>query len=267
VPVTWSCHRMQNDNATPPVVMNFTFAIKKRKKGSHSEPKQGQGNQHPTPNVHRTQLASRSDPMQRIKQSSEGATPVTAVPVETSTGGTRPSKKKRSVESNSDVHPPKKQMPCSAQQVDVADSRAGADDSGGAAKAKRFTLFVGNMPFNVIEADVRQHFADCGVVGCRLLRNKDTGVGKGIAFLDLSDSKGFVAAIKLHHSVLGGRTINVEPTAGGGGNSSQRMDKIELKKKRLEKVIKEGVMEKKVGSSTSRGVFHKPTDHDRERSK
>jgi nucleolar protein 6 len=259
-------------HATPPVVMNFTFAAKKRKKGSHSEPKREQAQQHLTPDQHRSQPASLSNPKQHAKESSEGALTVSAV--ETPTNGTGSSKKQtgsskkqRSGKLDSDARPPKKQKACSTQQSDSVDARTGADDSGGSAKAKRFTLFVGNMPFNVNEADVRQHFADCGVVGCRLLRNKDTGVGKGIAFLDLSDSKGFVSAIKLHHSFLGGRAINVEPTAGGGGNSSQRMGKIELKKKRLEKVIKGGVVEKKGGSPKGHGFPRKPTDHDRERSK
>jgi nucleolar protein 6 len=77
-------------------------------------------------------------------------------------------------------------------------------------------------------------------------------VGKGIAFLDLPDSKSYLAALKLHHSLMGGRHINVEPTAGGGGNSSQRKDKIELKKKRLEKVIKASSSEKNAGALKSK---------------
>jgi nucleolar protein 6 len=40
-------------------------------------------------------------------------------------------------------------------------------------------------------------------------------------------------ALKLHHSMMGKRKINVELTAGGGGTSDARKAKIEAQRKKL----------------------------------
>jgi nucleolar protein 6 len=225
---------------TAPVVMNFTFAMKKRKKGSQSEQKQGKEQekkqeqekvQRPVPNANRTPKETRADVIPRSKKSGrrQNAEAAAAAPLQDGAQISKVTnkKEKKAGSAGADAQPAKRQKGNAME----------ADDPGGS-KMKRLTLFVGNMPFNVSEADVLQHFAECSVVSCRLLRNKDTGTSKGIAFVDVADSKCFIAALKLHHSMLGGRVINVEPTAGGGGNSSQRKGKIELKKKRLEKIIK-----------------------------
>jgi nucleolar protein 6 len=143
-----------------------------------------------------------------------------------------------------------------------------AQDSTVEHRAKRFTLFVGNMPFNAEQSDVQRHFAPCGgLVSCRLLRNKDTGAAKGIAFVDFSDSKSYLAALKLHHSLMGTRRINVEPTAGGGGNSSQRKSKIESKKKRLEKIMKIGACSSSDEVRQTNAVTRRAPDHKSARKK
>ncbi len=234
---------MQQSADQQPVVMNFSFSTKKRKKGAavsqpQPQPQPQQQQQQPASDARAVARDSARKPMNaKHNVRNANAASSTSDSVE---GSSRPSKKARASDPESAIRDPKKQKKSSAAKVDEANAPAQADDSGSAAKAKRFTLFVGNMPFNISEADVRQHFSQCSVVSCRLLRNKVTAVGKGIAFLDFSDSKGFLAALKLHHTLLGGRQINVEPTAGGGGNSANRMDKIESKKKRFEKVIKGG---------------------------
>jgi nucleolar protein 6 len=238
---------------TAPVVMNFTFAMKKRKKGSPSEQKQEKEEEHrPVPNANRAQKQPREHLIPHSKQSGKPQKREAAAAAPLQEGGKRTNKKEQNAErADADAKPAKMQKSGATE----------ADDSSGS-KVKRLTLFVGNMPFNVSEADVLQHFAHCGVVSCRLLRNKDTGISKGIAFVDVSDSKCFLAALKLHHSMLGGRVINVEPTAGGGGNSSQRKGKIELKKKRLEKIIKKSASNKD-GESAPKRFPGKSKDHDR----
>jgi nucleolar protein 6 len=239
--------------ATAPVVMNFTFAMKKRKKGSQSEQKQEKEQeqvhaqekekvQPPVHNVNRVQKESRGDLRAKKSGRPPNVEAAAAAPLPDGAQVSKRTNKKEKNAGSADVDA----QPAKRQKGGVME----ADDSGGS-KIKRLTLFVGNMPFNVSEADVLQHFADCSVVSCRLLRNKDTGVSKGIAFVDVSDSKSFIAALKLHHSMLGGRVINVEPTAGGGGNSSQRKGKIELKKKRLEKVIKKSGSSRDTTAPTS----------------
>jgi RNA recognition motif-containing protein len=57
---------------------------------------------------------------------------------------------------------------------------------------------------------------------------------KGCAFLEFSKASGLQTALRLHHSELGGRKINVELSAGGGGKSDARMKKVKEKNAKLE---------------------------------
>lgn len=57
---------------------------------------------------------------------------------------------------------------------------------------------------------------------------------KGCAFLEFSKASGLQTALRLHHSELDGRKINVELSAGGGGKSDARMKKVKEKNAKLE---------------------------------
>ncbi|GMM47692.1 Nop6 protein [Pichia kluyveri] len=98
----------------------------------------------------------------------------------------------------------------------------------------RFILFVGNLPFKITEEDINTHFKNCKPSNIRLRQDK------GCAFVefkneDPKESKRLMdIALRLHKSVLGGRKINVELTAGGGGNSKDRVEKIKAKNDKLE---------------------------------
>ena len=56
---------------------------------------------------------------------------------------------------------------------------------------------------------------------------------KGFAFLEFTVKTGLQQALKLHHSQLEGRMINVELTAGGGGKSDARLAKVRERNKEL----------------------------------
>lgn len=56
---------------------------------------------------------------------------------------------------------------------------------------------------------------------------------KGYAFLEFTSASALQHALKLHHSTLGNRKINVELSAGGGGNSAVRKAKIEKARNKL----------------------------------
>lgn len=56
---------------------------------------------------------------------------------------------------------------------------------------------------------------------------------RGIAFLELLSSTEMQACMKLHHSILNQRRINVELTAGGGGKSATRKGKIAERNSRV----------------------------------
>jgi nucleolar protein 6 len=98
----------------------------------------------------------------------------------------------------------------------------------------RFILFVGNLPFKTTDEDINTHFKNCKPTSIRLRTDK------GCAFIeykheDPKESKRLMdIALRLHKSLLGGRKINVELTAGGGGNSKDRVEKIKAKNEKLE---------------------------------
>lgn len=73
----------------------------------------------------------------------------------------------------------------------------------------------------------------------RLLTNKVKDDGKwqakskGAAFLEWNTVDALQKALKYHHTHLGKRSINVELSAGGGGKSQNRMQKISARNKDL----------------------------------
>ena len=73
------------------------------------------------------------------------------------------------------------------------------------------TLFVGNLPFVTNEQDLRDHFADVakhqnaeeldkendGIRNVRVIRDKETHVGKGIAYIQFSSKPFMRLALEL----------------------------------------------------------------------
>ncbi|WVQ82999.1 hypothetical protein IAT38_005137 [Cryptococcus sp. DSM 104549] len=104
---------------------------------------------------------------------------------------------------------------------------------------QRFILFVGNLGFKTTREEVAEHFkpATGNLPAVRLLSTKATPTqpakSRGIAFLELPSSSAMQECLKLHHSNLKGRTINVELTAGGGGAGEERKRKIGERNKRV----------------------------------
>ncbi|XP_057316329.1 RNA-binding protein 34-like [Hydractinia symbiolongicarpus] len=71
-------------------------------------------------------------------------------------------------------------------------------------------LFVGNLPFNVSEEDLRQHFTDCGdIEDIRLVRDKATGIGKGFGYVRFKSSDGVTFGLKLNGSTFKERPLRV----------------------------------------------------------
>ena len=56
---------------------------------------------------------------------------------------------------------------------------------------------------------------------------------QGCAFVEFNTPSQLQDALKLHHSVLDGRQINVELTAGGGGGGEKRREKVTERNKKL----------------------------------
>ena len=77
---------------------------------------------------------------------------------------------------------------------------------------------------------------------------------RGIAFIEFPNSTLLQQALKLHHTDLDGRRINVELTAGGGGSGQVRKEKIEARQGRLgEQREKRAEKEKEEGGAAGEG--------------
>jgi RNA recognition motif-containing protein len=89
-------------------------------------------------------------------------------------------------------------------------------------------LYVGNLPFSVTEAELRELFGRHGAVqSVNVVTDRETGRPRGFAFVQFEDASGAEAAQRaLDGTDLGGRTIRVNeavdrgrggPGGGGGG--------------------------------------------------
>ncbi|KAI8979620.1 hypothetical protein BDF20DRAFT_870691 [Mycotypha africana] len=99
----------------------------------------------------------------------------------------------------------------------------------------RFIVFVGNLPYTTTKEELAAHFESAGnVKSVRLLTDKKTGKPKGFAFMEFESAKDLKKALGFHHTFFKKRQINVELTAGGGGNKSDaRKEKLKVKNERL----------------------------------
>ncbi|KAG2369537.1 hypothetical protein BDR07DRAFT_1323773, partial [Suillus spraguei] len=109
---------------------------------------------------------------------------------------------------------------------------------------QRFILFLGNLKYTTTLESIQAHFAACDPPPTvRLLAPKPaankppsrpTIKSKGCAFLEFKHRNALQQGLKLHHSSLDGRQINVELTAGGGGKGEGRLSKLKQRNKELE---------------------------------
>ncbi|XP_006454033.1 hypothetical protein AGABI2DRAFT_113794 [Agaricus bisporus var. bisporus H97] len=131
--------------------------------------------------------------------------------------------------------------------VDGVEEGKGEEVSGNEGEGKekekdnaRLILFIGNLKYTTSVDAIKAHFSACDPPPqIRLLTPKSSSTGKtsnkskGCAFLEFTNRTGLQQALKLHHSTLEGRMINVELTAGGGGKSEKRMEKVRERNKAL----------------------------------
>ena len=72
------------------------------------------------------------------------------------------------------------------------------------------SVFVGNLALTADEEDVRAFFSVCGVIDdVRIVRDKDSGMGKGFAFVRFTTRDSVPNALALHEAVLGERKLRV----------------------------------------------------------
>lgn len=136
------------------------------------------------------------------------------------------------------------------------------DNQSKPSQTPRFICFVGNLPFDCTLEQLQQHFRVLNPSQIRHATDKETGKSKGFAFLEFDHYDKMKTCLKVyHHSLfdpkrtaqlpdeafdedgkeirrgntkkMRGRRINVELTAGGGGASQNRKEKISKKNKKL----------------------------------
>uniref|UniRef100_A0A4W5Q3Z1 RNA binding motif protein 34 n=1 Tax=Hucho hucho TaxID=62062 RepID=A0A4W5Q3Z1_9TELE len=73
------------------------------------------------------------------------------------------------------------------------------------------SIFIGNLPFDINELPLRQHFEECGTVeGVRLVRDRNSGMGKGFGYILFQSIDAVQLALKLDSSKLLGRSVRVK---------------------------------------------------------
>ncbi len=86
-------------------------------------------------------------------------------------------------------------------------------------------LYVGNLPFNTQESEVRDMFSEYGSVDdVKIITDRETGRSRGFAFVQMgNDSEADAAMEGLNGKDMNGRALVVnearerEPRSGGGG--------------------------------------------------
>jgi len=83
-------------------------------------------------------------------------------------------------------------------------------------------LYVGNLPYEIGEAELQELFARVGPVdSVKVMRDQTTGRPRGFAFVEMSTDEGAQTAIRdLNESQVGGRSLSVNearPKAASGG--------------------------------------------------
>jgi RNA recognition motif-containing protein len=88
-------------------------------------------------------------------------------------------------------------------------------------------MYVGNLPFNVTEDQLRQTFAQYGTVeSVAVITDRATGQPRGFGFVEMSEADADKAMKALDGKDLGGRNLTVNEArareGGGGGGGGYR---------------------------------------------
>ncbi|GJQ59227.1 MAG: RNA-binding protein [Candidatus Scalindua sp. AMX11] len=85
-------------------------------------------------------------------------------------------------------------------------------------------IYVGNLPYSVTEADLREAFSGFGEISnASLISDKFSGKSKGFGFIEMPNDEEANAAIQaLNESDLQGRNIKVNQAKPKGDPSERR---------------------------------------------
>ena len=87
-------------------------------------------------------------------------------------------------------------------------------------------IYVGNLPFNATEQDVRALFEAHGAVqSVALINDRDTGRPRGFGFVEMASADAQRAIQSLNGQDMGGRPLRIneaQERQGGGGGGGGR---------------------------------------------
>jgi RNA recognition motif-containing protein len=89
-------------------------------------------------------------------------------------------------------------------------------------------LYIGNLPFNTTEADLREMFEKHGTVeSINVITDRETGRPRGFAFIEMDAAGADAARAALDGKDIGGRNMRVDEAhdrrgGGGGGGGGGR---------------------------------------------
>lgn len=133
-----------------------------------------------------------------------------------------------------------------------SDIKAGTDkkkgDEGDTEKGKQipYILFVGQLSYQTTKEKLfdhvkeelgKEHKITPETVRVRLLTDPKTKKSRGMAFLETNDPDLMYACLKLHHTNIGDRRINVERSAGGRKDSDSRKAKLKQYREEQEEYL------------------------------
>ncbi|XP_062230545.1 phragmoplastin interacting protein 1-like [Phragmites australis] len=70
-------------------------------------------------------------------------------------------------------------------------------------------IYVGNLPWDITEDDIKKFFSDCKISSIRFGTDKGTGDFKGYVHVDFSDGTSLAVALKLDQKVIKGRPVRI----------------------------------------------------------
>lgn len=150
------------------------------------------------------------------------------------------------------------------QRTEQTGGGENGEDTTKASTKSRFIVFVGNLPYKTTDDSLKKHFKKLQPFTLRHRTDPKTKKSKGFAFLEFENYDRMKTCLKLyHHSMFDpenvaedgadltgepekeqlnsrgkkktqARKINVELTAGGGGKTDARKEKIKAKNEKLD---------------------------------
>jgi nucleolar protein 12 len=109
------------------------------------------------------------------------------------------------------------------------------------------SVFLGNLPFNVTEDQIRDLFSSCGVIkNVRVVRDRKTSLGKGFGFVEFDTREEVQLALKFNDSEFLSRKIRVRKCGKKDIKKEKRKNpdfqgeksKIKEKEKKIRKLKK-----------------------------